>query len=178
MKIAIDIDDVLANFMQALITYHNKIYRTNLAKEHFTTFDLSKTWGGTQEEAVNKVFKFYETEEFTNVEVIKGAKNAVHALKQQHELVIVTARPEDLRNKTEEWIHRHFPTVFSEIHIANRFSKSGPKMTKAEICEKNGVTMLIDDSLDYALESVTPDRRVPEEWRNPLNYTNSNLFFA
>ncbi len=168
MKIAIDIDDVLANFMHALIEYHNTIYKTNFTKEHFTSFDLSQTWGGTHEEAVDKVFKFYETEEFKNVGVIEGATEVVQALKQNHELVIVTARPEDLRSKTEAWISTHFPGLFSDIHIANRFSKSGPSTTKAELCEKHEVDMLIDDNLEYALECVTPQRKILL-FNNPWN---------
>lgn len=160
MKIAIDIDDVLANFLPTLLDFHNTTYKTNYEKEHFKTFHLWETWGGTREEAIDKVFHFYETEEFKNIAVIEGAKDAVKLLKQNHELIVVTARPEDLRSKTEEWISTHFPGLFSDIHIANRFSKSGPQTTKALLCEKHGADMLIDDSLDYALECVAPHRKI------------------
>ncbi len=160
MKIAIDIDDVLANFTPALIEFHNTQYGTNYTLNHFNSYHLEEVWGGTREEAIDKVFIFYETPEFKNVDVIENAKNVLYELKQSHDLVTMTARPEAIRDKTEEWIGRHFPGLFSHIHIANRFSKTGPKTTKAELCEKHGVDMLIDDSLDYALQAVAPHRRV------------------
>lgn len=160
MKIAIDVDDVLADFLPTLLLFYNKQYGVNYEKNHFKSYHLWETWGGTREEAIDKVFEFYDAEEFNNIPVIPGAQHVVNELRQNHELVIVTARPEAIREKTESWINRHFPKTFSTVHIANRFSKSGPQTTKAEICEKNGIDMLIDDSLDYALQSVAPHRRI------------------
>lgn len=160
MRIAIDVDDVLANFLPTLVKFHNKTYNTAFTKEHFKSFHLWETWGGTREEAMDKVFHFYETPEFENISVVEGAKEAVKLLKQNHELMVVTARPEELRSKTEAWINIHFPGLFSDIHIANRFSKSGPQTTKAILCETHGAEMLIDDSIDYALECVAPHRRI------------------
>ena len=160
MKIAVDIDDVLANFTPALIEFHNATYGTSYTLNHFNSYHLEEVWGGTHEEAIDKVFNFYETPEFKNVGVIEDAQEVLHRLKKDHELVTMTARPEVIRDKTEEWILRHFPGLFSAVHIANRFSKTGPKTTKAELCEKYGCNLLIDDSLDYALQSVAPHRRV------------------
>lgn len=168
MKIAIDIDDVLADFLPTLLLFYNKRHGANYEKNHFTSYHLWETWGGTREEAIDKVFEFYDTEEFKHTPVITGAQQVVNKLKQQHELVIVTARPEAIREKTESWITTHFPNTFSSVHIANRFSKSGPQTTKAELCEKYGADMLIDDSLDYALECVAPHRKILL-FNNPWN---------
>ncbi len=160
MKIAIDIDDVLADFLPTLLQFYNKQHKVNYEKKHFKSYHLWETWGGTREEAIDIVFEFYDATEFTHIPVITGAQNAVNKLKQNHELVIITARPEAIREKTESWINTHFPETFSAVHIANRFSKSGPQTTKAELCEKHAIDLLIDDSLDYALESITPHRRI------------------
>ena len=160
MKIAIDIDDVLGYFIPTLVQFHNRIYNTTYTTEDITKYHLWEVWGGTREDAIDEVYRFYETPEFINLPLIEGATEGVQKLAEKHEVVAMTARPEDLRSKTEHWIARHFPNLFSEIHIANRFSKSGPSTTKAELCEKHGIDVLIDDNLDYALQCVTPQRKI------------------
>src|SRR5688572_173557 len=104
MKIGVDIDDVLASFMLAMIEYDNKAYGTTFVRDDFKSFDLSKTWGGTTEEAIDRVFRFYESPGFKDVGVMEGAKEAIQELKKNHELAVVTARPEILRAATTEWI--------------------------------------------------------------------------
>ncbi len=168
MKIAIDIDDVLANFIPTLIQFHNTIYGTNYRLTDIDRYHLWEIWGGTREEAIDEVYTFYNTPEFKNLPVITGAQDGIGQLKEKHDLIAMTARPEEIRNKTEEWISMHFPGIFSELHIANRFSKSGPSTTKAELCEKHEVDMLIDDNLEYALECVTPQRKILL-FNNPWN---------
>lgn len=168
MKIAIDIDDVLANFIPSLIEFHNRTYATNFKKEDLTVYHFWEVWGGTREEAIDKTYQFYETPEFINLPLIEGAQEGIARLRQSHDLVAMTARPDILRSKTENWIAKHFPNMFSDIHIANRFSKSGPSTTKAELCEKHAIDMLIDDNLEYARQCATPQRKILL-FNNPWN---------
>ncbi len=160
MKIGVDVDDVLANFMFPLVDYHNTTYGTNFVRDDFTSFNLRETWGGTPAEAIDKVFRFYDSPEFHHIEVVDGAIEALEILKKNHDLSVVTARPEILRTKTIDWIERHFPNTFSEIHIANKFSKTGPQLTKVEICNQNNIHLLIDDSIENALQCVNAERKI------------------
>jgi len=38
MKIGIDLDEILAEFLTAAIQYHNNIYNTNFTKEQFHSY--------------------------------------------------------------------------------------------------------------------------------------------
>jgi len=160
MRIGVDIDDVLADFMFPLVNYHNEKYGTTFVRDDFTSFNLWETWGGTPEEAIDKVFQFYDSPDFHQIGIVAGASEALEVLKKNHELSIITARPEILRAQTIDWIERHFPNTFSEIHIANKFSKTGPQLTKREICERNSIHLLIDDSIENAFQCANAERKI------------------
>lgn len=51
MRIGIDLDDVLAEFLEALIAYHNERYGTTLRTEDFMVYRFWEVWGGTRDEA-------------------------------------------------------------------------------------------------------------------------------
>lgn len=53
--IAIDIDEVLAYFIPALLIYHNEHYETDLTVDSFYSYEFHKVWGGTKEECSMKV---------------------------------------------------------------------------------------------------------------------------
>jgi uncharacterized HAD superfamily protein len=160
MKIGIDIDEVLADYLSALIRFHNESYGTQLTPGQFVTYRFWETWGGTKEEAIQKVYDFSGTSHYKNIVPILGAKDAIQTLKDNHVLHVITGRPNDLAEGTREWVERHFPGAFSGLHFANHFSKSGAPRTKSEICDSLGIDLLIDDILDYALECVAPNRTV------------------
>jgi uncharacterized HAD superfamily protein len=160
MKIGIDIDEVLADYLSALIRFHNELYGTCLAPDQFKTYRFWETWGGTKEEAIQKVYDFSGTSQFKNIVPIQGAKQAIQTLRGNHTLHLITGRPDDLAEGTREWVERHFPDTFSSLNFANHFSKVGAPRTKSEICDALKVDFLIEDILDYALECVTPNRTV------------------
>ena len=160
MKIGIDLDEVLADLLPALIEYHNATYGTSLVREQFQSYRFWETWGGTREEAIKKVYDFHETPYFRNICPVAGSQEAIAILNQNHDLLIVTSRPFDFAEATREWIAQHFPNGFSDVFFANHYSQNGPSTTKKQICDSVGVDILIEDSIEYALECLNPKRRV------------------
>lgn len=61
MLIRIDLDDVLADFINSLIRFHNQTYGTDLTKDQFHSYNFWEVWGGNREEAIQKVYKFHTT---------------------------------------------------------------------------------------------------------------------
>ena len=160
MKIGIDLDEVLADFLPALIEYHNATYRTSLVIDQFRTYRFWETWGGTREGAIQKVYDFHSTIYFKNMKPVAGSQEAVNILKRNNDLIVVTSRTADVAEKTREWIAQHFPNIFSWIYFANHYSQNGSPRTKKEICNSEDIDLLIEDSLEYALECLTPQRKV------------------
>jgi len=160
MKIGIDLDEILADSLSSLIEYHNFTYGTKLKRDQFLSYGFWKTWGGTRDEAIQKVYDFYKTPYFKNIQPIPGAKKAISLLKQNNDLLIVTSRQNDIIDATHEWVNKHFPDTFADIYFANHYSQGGTQKTKSQICDETKIDLLIEDSIDYALECFSSKRKV------------------
>ena len=160
MKIGIDLDECLTEYVFGFLNYYNNTHKTNF---HFWEIKNYKLWeliGGTKEEAINTVYAFHETNYFKELPVVFGAKNAVEELRKFSELLIITSRPNELINKTNQWLDQHFHNKFSNILFTNEWSKSGERKQKSEICKNLKLDFLIEDNLDYALNCSGYVRRV------------------
>lgn len=59
-KVAVDIDDVLFDFVSRFLQWHDRRYRTNLRFEGVVfEVQLWEVWGGTKEEAVERIPSFF-----------------------------------------------------------------------------------------------------------------------
>lgn len=147
-----DLDEVLMDFNGALGPWHNRNYGTNYQKHEIFSFNLEKIWGCTVEEAIQRVLEFFNSPEHWNAEPIAGAVSGIRKLTEQYGLYVVTAKPEELREKTLEWISLHFPKMFDEVYFTNHFSGSNPKRSKSEVCHELGIEVFVDDALHNAEE--------------------------
>jgi uncharacterized HAD superfamily protein len=150
-KIAVDIDDVLLDFHNTIRLWHNKNYGTFLEEGDFNSYFFNEVWGGTIQEAIQKVNEFHYSSEFRNAPPLSGSISAIETLSKEKELFLVTSRPYFVKKETEEWINTFFRDKFSGIFYAsNHYSKAkNLGKTKFQICQELGVSMLIDDSPDY-----------------------------
>jgi 5'(3')-deoxyribonucleotidase len=160
MKIGIDLDEVLVDFLPAFIEYHNAVYGTSLGREDFFSYRYWEIIGGTREEAIQKVHDFHQTSYFKNLKPIIGAQEALGLLRRGNDLFIITSRQNSITEITRQWIGRYFPDIFSDVCLTNSYSRSGDSKTKKEYCDLLGIDFLIDDQLDYALECLAPKRKV------------------
>ena len=60
MNIGVDVDDVLAELMEAYLLYHNQHYNTKTQKKDMFTYSYREVFGGTEEENQQKVLKFFK----------------------------------------------------------------------------------------------------------------------
>lgn len=159
MRIGIDLDEVVADSLTAIINFHNKKYGTTLTKEDFHSYDFWEIWGGTPEETAEKCAIFFATEQRSSVNPIAGSVRGLAELKKRgHGLYVVTGRSSDSARETEKWIEAKFPKVFSGIHYANLYTFDGRARLKSAMCRELGVDVLIDDQpmnvLDCAINGI------------------------
>jgi len=151
MLIAIDIDDVLAEFIEGFIQFHNRMYGTSLIKKNMITYSFWDILNETKEEGVKRLYNFFNSSDFREIPPNKDALDILNILKKNHKLVVITSRPNTFEKKTREWINHHFPGIFSEIYfLYNEDIREKRNKTKGEICEKLKVDVFIEDSLVYA----------------------------
>lgn len=152
MRIGVDIDDVLADFVPSFITYVNSVKGTSFTKEQLYSYYIPVLLGGTAQQSKELIFDFYNDASFENISPLKHSQDAISTLSKKHKLTLITARPDFLKSKTLNWIQKHYQTAFSDIHFSyNHYSKYG-KLKKYEICQKENINILIEDSPEYAKE--------------------------
>lgn len=150
MNIGIDMDEVLAEFLDSVIEFHNYEFKTNYTKQDFFSYNYWEVWGGTYEEMLNKMELFYRSDYYKNIRPVNGSKEALIKLKSNgHKLFVITSRQIKFERETVSWLNKYFPEVFTSILFGNHFSTSGKPIPKSLLCKKVGVDLMIDDSLEY-----------------------------
>lgn len=159
-KIAIDVDEVLANTLPAMIDFHNETYDTNLKTEDFKYDRLYKVWGGDEEEELLKVRNFYKSKHFREIVPVHNSEYAIKELTKDFDLFVVTARGDDIADITKEWIYSYYPNCFDDIYFANHYASPNEYVPKSKLCSNFGASFLVDDSFEYATDCVSGDREV------------------
>lgn len=153
VTIAIDVDDVLANYQAQLNRFHNKTYGTNFKLRDYHSFKLWEIWGGTREEAIMKVHHFHTTQYFRDIKPRIGSLEAVDTLSQNHKLVVVTSRLIEIEQPTKDWIEKYYPSKFTQIYFTNHWALNNKTYRgKPDLCIDCGANVIIEDSLEYAKE--------------------------
>jgi 5'(3')-deoxyribonucleotidase len=141
--IAIDIDDVLANHVEAFNAFSNKTYGTDLTIEDYSD-RWADFWDLSDDEIEKRALEFQTQEEIAGFKVKDESKEALEQLKENYDLVIVTARRKHIVDTTIKWLDKYFPEVFKGIHFVPIWVPSN-KITKGDICKQVGADYLIDD---------------------------------
>ncbi|MCA9358828.1 hypothetical protein KC926_01330 [Candidatus Kaiserbacteria bacterium] len=154
MKIGIDIDDVIADFIPTLALYYNRIYDAELTKEDFTSYDFWNVWGGDIHRAVEIVDAMFADPTFCEaIPPISDSFDSLDSLKESGaELFAITGRRDNAIRPTELWIEDHFPNVFTSLHFTNSYCQKGKSVNKSVICSKLGVEIIVEDNLKHALD--------------------------
>ncbi|KAK9275874.1 hypothetical protein L1049_023147 [Liquidambar formosana] len=159
--VAVDVDEVLGNFVSALNRFIADHYSLNHSVSEYHVYEFFKIWNCSRDEADIRVHEFFKTPYFkTGIHPIPGAQQTLHKLSRFCNLSVVTSRQNAIRDHTIEWIEKHFPGLFQEIHFGNHFALDGESRPKSEICRSLGAKVLIDDNPRYAIECAEIGIRV------------------
>ncbi len=162
MKIGIDIDDVLAEFITPLLEYTNSLYNINLRVEEINSYGLRKFWKCSKEEELNRLEKFYKTNKFNNnIKPLKGAQEGVKKLKENgDELYLISSRPNKLHENTAKWIEKHYWNKFSGLYLTNQSSLNGISNKKSEVCKCLDIEIMIEDSIENAIDCASEVEKI------------------
>ena len=88
MKIGIDIDDVVVEYMKSYLEFHNKKKGTNYILEDFFSYSVMKVTGLPREEIKSLIFEFGKTEEMDNLAFLPGAKESIISLENNNKIFL------------------------------------------------------------------------------------------
>jgi len=151
MKIAVDLDEVLGDFVGAFLRWYNHHQLgPKLTKADVVNYYFKDILGWTKDQELATMYRFFDDGEIMNLEPVVGAQAGVKRLAENHELYLVSGRQSRLQQETERWVEKHFPNTFKGIYLANQHSlDGGAVLDKGTICKSLGCEVLIDDGSQH-----------------------------
>jgi len=155
-KIAFDVDDTLGNHTEQFIAFYQRVYRKKIRFESFISYGLSNVLKVKPVEACRRLDKFYDSPEFEDISPYPGSQECIQKLSEDgEELFILTGRPKALKEKTKNWVRKYFPQIpFRNILTAVEILQ-GQEQLKGRICFKRSIDLIVEDSLEQALNCST-----------------------
>lgn len=141
--LAVDFDDVLAQWMPYFCRWHNDIYGTECKPSDITSFDLWKHLDCSQDDLRARHLKFREYYEQIDILPVQGATEAMTKLSKYFTLALVTARNENDRPLTEAWLKKNIPVPFEYFLYGN--TRTEHYRSKGLLCRSINAVCLIDD---------------------------------
>ncbi|QDZ23033.1 haloacid dehalogenase-like hydrolase [Chloropicon primus] len=150
-KVAVDVDEVLAQFLLSLNSYYEDRFSKRYGIEHYDEYYFCKIWDCSPDDSNDIVHQFFDSHHFRDgIVPVPGALQALRELRTKCDLVVITSRQNAIRSATERWVESHFPGVFEDLFFCNHFALDGESVSKAEMCSRVGADLLIDDNPGYA----------------------------
>lgn len=150
MKIGIDIDGVVADFFQKFLEFYNKKTKSDIPIESWITYNFWDFLPISKEEGWGLMHEFYLLDDFDEIPLIEGAKEAILQLSKENEVYIITARPFKWEEKTKRFFDKHFSG--NKIKLIHCRDDKDNTIYKREICNNLGINILIEDCGDIALQ--------------------------
>lgn len=152
MKIVFDLDEVLNEFVRSFILFYEKKSGNKINFEDIRSYNFWENGiGKDREEAASLVNEFYNSEYYNRIVVALHSQEVVKEIMEKgHDIFIVTSRPDNIRERTKEFVKSNFSDKIEIIH-SNDFFKEG-KRSKAEIVKDLGAEIMVEDNLRYAME--------------------------
>ncbi len=174
MKIGLDLDDVVADFFEALLQFYHRKFGKLHKRDEFKEWKWWPVFGISKEETIKIVDEFHETHKLEEVLPMEHAINSIHHLLKDNELFIITSRPIRFKPKVESWIKHHIGDVkITTIHSGD--FHNGQAATKAEICKEKGISLMIEDSPQIALDCANSGIKVilfDSSWNQGIKHDN------
>ena len=143
MRIAMDLDDVIADLIPCLLARHHEITGATLTREQAISWD-------TFPPEVHDSVRYGDG--YADLALLPHAAEFLRWLKQRHAVHIVTYRGSHARDMTIRWLEKHVPGLYDAVH----FTGGG----KVDICRELGIELIVDDSYNQ-VPAVTATLGIP-----------------
>lgn len=144
-KIAIDIDEVLAEFVKLYIGYVNKREGKNVCFEDFNSYNFWEHCSISKELSYRYADEIYEFLEDGGI--VDGAKEVIEYLKENFELFFLTARPLKAKDKTLNFIRENFS--IKNVYFSSDYFPHNKTPNKVSFCREFNISYLIEDNPDF-----------------------------
>lgn len=155
--VAIDIDEVLADYAAEFVVMSNKLWGTTFAVEDYHE-DWPALWGIGMDETLKRREVLFEDRMHERLRHNDQAAGILERLSNDFQLIVLTARNSETKGMTLAWLKQHYPMINSDhINFAGIWDNpnpDAPRQTKGAIAKSLGVDYLIDDQLKHCMAAA------------------------
>lgn len=158
LKIAIDIDDVLADNAEKFIAFSNQQFDTRLTIDDYSE-DWAKVWQVDSDVLRSRSLKFHNSDAMSFYDTKVGAIDVLSRFTDRHDLLVITSRRTQVRDITHNWLSDHYPDIFhrDNVHFAGIWDDANHlsiNQTKASLVSYLEADVLIDDQPKHCIGAV------------------------
>ncbi|MEM3405368.1 MAG: hypothetical protein QW117_00105 [Candidatus Pacearchaeota archaeon] len=134
----IDVDDVILQYVPALINYFNKKFNLKIKKRQIKSWEFSNYIPLPKERVLEVWEEFIKDNNFHNLRLVNYCREGIKKLSEYGNIYLVTYRSNDLKEKTEKNLNK-LSKVWKDLIFTN-------KNKKIDICKKLDAFLIVDDS--------------------------------
>lgn len=158
MRIGVDLDGVISDFVSTFIRVVDEKYGVKLDPSQIYVHDLFLVLGITEDDALSLILETLSRD----LDVFEGAREALVQLKTNHEIIIITARPAQTYEMTKKWLEqKNIP------HDKLHYLVEGNKHQK-----ELGLDVFVDDHLKEIIRFYGKAKKLiifDHPWNKSLN---------
>lgn len=180
MKIGIDIDEVVVEFLEGYLKHFNLKKSSCFEIKDFHSYNFWEVLPISKDEAISLADEFFNSELSGNLSFVQNGKEGLKKLASKNNLIFITARPLSWKSKTHKFFENHLPDEKYEIVFSSDFHNNSSSK-KSDICLSLGVSLLIEDNKKYALDCAEKGIKVllfDKPWNFGIKHENITRVFS
>ncbi len=173
--IGIDIDGVLGDSDRIFRKYIKKYFGFNLTRQDVKDFFYEKVLGIPQKEMEKFWQDFTDKKGWLEIPLLSGAKTALDYLKTKYQIIIITSRPDAIKDLTLKWLEKN-NIPYDKIYFVEE--KKGENKLQKILSNGLLIKTFIEDRLDISLEFVKEGIKVllfDYPWNKTEQKIDSNI---
>lgn len=155
--IAIDIDDVLADYAKGFVDFSNARWGGNLTIDDYDEH-WGNVWGLNKDEVRRRADLIHLERMVRNLDHKPEARPVLEKLAQRFELMVVTSRRIQNKDDTLDWLQKYYPMISTELvtftSFFDKIDDQSIKKTKGSLIASLGASYMIDDLPKHCFSAV------------------------
>jgi len=153
--IIIDLDDTVVPFATPFIDWYEAKHNHKLGNPQRISYIFDEMFGKPKQGSWQELMDLYTQEAWSNdVEPEPEAVKSLDRLKENFDIHMLTARSMIHRKVTEEYLNKHFPDIFSELHMPTMVGGVAHRTNKGEIASELKAIAFVDDA-DHNISTLS-----------------------
>lgn len=148
MRIGIDLDDVVFEFVNELLKHFEEKYRKKISYEEIISYHFYNILGISKEDFEKLFFNHFDKEKMENLDLCELAYESVNNLSKEHDIFFITSRVR--KEGTLESLKKHFNHINFKLHFSSNPYAGTLGKNKGEICKELEIDFMIEDSKEHA----------------------------